>query len=490
MTLGLGTLAYGLAAGALAATAAVFAFIAMQRRRSERPFLALGLFALAMTASTVVTVRLQKSNSIEEYADLLKLFGMVNLLTLVAMVGLVAAWTRAVPRPIIVAFLGASAMIAVLQVVLPEGLLAMEITGLREVRLFGEPFVVHEASSSPWRPALDVYLLATLVLIGAALWQSLRRGPRAEAIVLAVGFTMFIGVAMYDSLVDEGVIDTPYLAPFGAVLVVGVAAWHLARRVASTERRLASQTSELEATVIDRTAALIESNRRLERQLAQQRESARLLATLAEQFESVNALALRNNDLDEIHDELLHVLANLGGLLGVDAVGLYIDGTEPAATLPADVRWNAGRADAHDRDGDGPEANVEPLVMGSRTLGELVVHPAEGRALGEDERRYIELTADHLAGFLDRLELSDRIAATAVDVERHRIARELHDSVTQKLYSIAFLADAVPRQLDLGTERVGETIRRMRELLLASLAELRTLLFELQPSVSNDPSVA
>ena len=194
MTLGLGTLAYGLAAGALAATAAVFAFIAMQRRRSERPFLALGLFALAMTASTVVTVRLQKSNSIEEYADLLKLFGMVNLLTLVAMVGLVAAWTRAVPRPIIVAFLGASAMIAVLQVVLPEGLLAMEITGLREVRLFGEPFVVHEASSSPWRPALDVYLLATLVLIGAALWQSLRRGPRAEAIVLAVGFTMFIGV--------------------------------------------------------------------------------------------------------------------------------------------------------------------------------------------------------------------------------------------------------------------------------------------------------
>ena len=80
-------------------------------------------------------------------------------------------------------------MIAVLQLSLPEALLAADITGLREVHLFGEAFVVHEASSSPWRPALDLYLLAMFALVVTALWHGVRRGPRAEAVALAVGMS-------------------------------------------------------------------------------------------------------------------------------------------------------------------------------------------------------------------------------------------------------------------------------------------------------------
>ncbi len=299
--------------------------------------------------------------------------------------------------------------------------------------------------------------------------------------MLAAGVTVTVAVALYDSLVDGGTVDTPYLAPFGAVFVVLVAAWHLARRVADAERSLASQATELEATVIDRTAALIASNRRLEHQVAQQRETARRLTALAEQFESVNALALDHDGLDEVEAELGRVLANLGDLLGVGGVRLRVDGIEGSTGWPNDVRWGDDSDGDHGREEDAVVPDVEPLVMGTRSLGELVVQPIDGQTLGEDERRYIELTADHLAGFVSRLELSDRIAATAVDVERHRIARELHDSVTQKLYSIAFLADAVPLQLDREPGRAAETVQRMRELLLSSLAELRTLLFELQP---------
>lgn len=486
MTLGVGTLAYGIAAGTLAATALVFVLIAVQRPRSKGLFLAFGSFGLAVAANTVATVWLEKSGSIDEYADRLKLFGLTGLLSIVAIVALVQTWTGAISRPVAIVFLGASIVIAILQLALPDGLLATEITGLREVHLFGEPFVVHEASTSPWRPALDLYLLFTLALVGVAVWRGVRRGPRSEALVLAVGISLFVVVAQYDSLVDEGVVSTPYLAPFGAVLVAAVAAWHLARGMAATERQLAAQTTQLEATVIERTAALIDANRRLERQVEQQRTSARRLAALAEQFEAVNALALRH-DADELERSLLGVLANLGNLLAADAVELRVAGADRSAEVPAEITWTAGGEPADDR-ADAPPT-VEPIIIGSRWLGELAVQPADGEGLGAEEQRYIELTSDHLAGFLDRLELSDRIAATAVDAERHRIARELHDSVTQKLYSISFLAEAVPRQLETDPDRAGETVARMRQLLLSSLAELRTLLFELQPEALDTASL-
>lgn len=480
MSLGAGTLAYGIVAGTLAATALVFVLIAVQRRRAERLFLAFGLFGLAMAINTIVTVWMQKSESLTEYAELVKLLGGTGLLTVLATVGLVQAWTGAIPRTVMMAFLAASAVIAVLQLTLPEGLLAAEITGLREVQLFGETFVVHQASSSPWRPALDLYLLVMFALLLTALWRALRRGPRAEAIALAVGISGCFAVGMYDTLVDEGLVSTPYLAPFGAVFVVVAGAWLLSGRMGETERRLAAQTTQLEATVIDRTAALMDANRQLEGQVARQRASARRLATLAEQFETVNALALRHDDSDQLEQSLLSVLANLGNLLDAEAVTLRVTSAESSDASVADIGWN--RTDERYDSGESDVVTqIEPIVIGSRKLGELVVRPALDRELGTTEQRYIELTSGHLAGFLDRLELSDEIAAAAVDAERHRIARELHDSVTQKLYSVSFLAEAVPRQLDADPDQARDTVRSMRQVLLSSLAELRTLLFELQP---------
>jgi signal transduction histidine kinase len=483
MTSGAGTLAYGITAGAAGATAVVFLFIAFQRRGSERLFFGFGVFALTMAFLALVTVWMQKSGTVDEYTVRLKLFGVANLAALLATVWLVQTWTAAIRREVMIAFVGASAGIAVLLISLPAGLLAGEVTSLRAVHLFGETFVVHEASNSPWRPVLEVYLLVFLGIVAVALWRGLRRGPHAESAVLATGIAGVVAVGLYDSLVDEAEVNTPYLAPFGSLFLVVVTSLHLARRMAATERRLAAQTTDLEVTVIDRTAALMDANRRLQHQLAQQRVSARRLAALAEQFESVNELALRHDDAEELERTLLSVLANLGDLLGARTVGLRV--SDPSLPFHGDIRW--GVDDPSDPD-DGT-AELEPIVIGPRRLGELSVVPSARWPLDAEEQRYIQLTCDHLAGFLDRLDLSDKIAASAVDAERHRIARELHDSVTQKLYSVSFLADAVPVLLDDDPRRATETVGRMRQLLLSSLAELRTLLFELQPEALDATSL-
>lgn len=70
---------------------------------------------------------------------------------------------------------------------------------------------------------------------------------------------------------------------------------------------------------------------------------------------------------------------------------------------------------------------------------------------------------------------------TAAGDERARIARELHDSVTQTLFSIAMVADALPRTLERDPDGALGSARELRALALGALAEMRTQLFELRP---------
>ena len=74
-----------------------------------------------------------------------------------------------------------------------------------------------------------------------------------------------------------------------------------------------------------------------------------------------------------------------------------------------------------------------------------------------------------------------REQAIAAD-ERQRLARELHDSVSQTLYSIAAIAEALPgvwqRQPDVGRQGV----RDLGQLAGGALAEMRSLLLELRPA--------
>lgn len=69
----------------------------------------------------------------------------------------------------------------------------------------------------------------------------------------------------------------------------------------------------------------------------------------------------------------------------------------------------------------------------------------------------------------------------AVAEERDRIARELHDSVTQSLYSASLIAEAVPKFWQQQPEEAGEDLEELRVLTQGAQAEMRTLLLELRP---------
>jgi signal transduction histidine kinase len=70
--------------------------------------------------------------------------------------------------------------------------------------------------------------------------------------------------------------------------------------------------------------------------------------------------------------------------------------------------------------------------------------------------------------------------------ERERLARELHDTVSQSLFSAGLLADSASRLLDVNPEEARRQLEQIRHTIRGSLAELRILLLELRPSTIAD----
>ena len=83
----------------------------------------------------------------------------------------------------------------------------------------------------------------------------------------------------------------------------------------------------------------------------------------------------------------------------------------------------------------------------------------------------------------ENVHLRQHAAEAAVIEERNRLSRELHDSVTQALYSQTLYAEAAARQLEAGMiEPAIEHLRQLRHTAQQALREMRLLIFELRPS--------
>jgi PAS domain S-box-containing protein len=98
-----------------------------------------------------------------------------------------------------------------------------------------------------------------------------------------------------------------------------------------------------------------------------------------------------------------------------------------------------------------------------------------------DEQRLYQALADRAAIAIQNAELYERSQQVASLEERQRLARELHDSVSQALYGIALGARTARTQLDRDPIKAVEPVEYVLSLAEAGLAEMRALIFELRP---------
>ena len=79
-------------------------------------------------------------------------------------------------------------------------------------------------------------------------------------------------------------------------------------------------------------------------------------------------------------------------------------------------------------------------------------------------------------------ELASKAADEAVTADRTRLARDLHDAVTQTLFSASLTAEVLPDLWEMDIAEAKKSTEELRQLTRGALAEMRTLLLELRPA--------
>jgi len=123
-----------------------------------------------------------------------------------------------------------------------------------------------------------------------------------------------------------------------------------------------------------------------------------------------------------------------------------------------------------------------PLRVRGQALGVLVIIGPQGSAFSEGRLALFESIADQLGVAIENARLYEQAERSAVAAERSRLARDLHDAVTQTLFSASLIAEVLPRIWERHPDEGRRRLEELRELTRGALAEMRTLLLELRPS--------
>jgi signal transduction histidine kinase len=123
-----------------------------------------------------------------------------------------------------------------------------------------------------------------------------------------------------------------------------------------------------------------------------------------------------------------------------------------------------------------------PLNVKGRLVGALQLGARRPRTLTPEELNLLSAIGQQVGVAVENARLHEAIQKAATLEERARLARELHDSVTQSLYSVTLLAEAVARMLSAGDYQTAvDYLRELRDTAQESLREMRLLIFELRP---------
>jgi signal transduction histidine kinase len=145
-------------------------------------------------------------------------------------------------------------------------------------------------------------------------------------------------------------------------------------------------------------------------------------------------------------------------------------------TLPDQIQ-------AYHRNRDLESILVVPLRVKDTIIGVLdVVNKSMG--FSEDDVRILNLFATQAAIAIENARLREQAEQLAVLEERQRLARELHDSVTQALYSVNLYANATELALSSGKMDIAiENLHELNNMAREAMLDMRTLIFELHPPV-------
>jgi signal transduction histidine kinase len=176
------------------------------------------------------------------------------------------------------------------------------------------------------------------------------------------------------------------------------------------------------------------------------------------------------------------LIASLGPLPRTHGMlGAMLETAEPFRTqdIHEDPRfngwWPRGHPDMHSFLG-------VPIVAPEGVIGAFYLTEKEGESdFTVADQELIQLLAAHAAIAITNARLYEQSRELSILSERNRLALELHDAVSQKLFSLVLNAEAAATLLDSDPNEARAQVVKLQELATQALDELRSLIFELRP---------
>jgi signal transduction histidine kinase len=123
-----------------------------------------------------------------------------------------------------------------------------------------------------------------------------------------------------------------------------------------------------------------------------------------------------------------------------------------------------------------------PFVAQGKLLGAMVLGSRTERSMNPEELSLLASIGQEVSMAVKNARLYDRAQQMAALEERNRLARELHDSVTQSLYSLTLYAETAARMLAARqSKKAAGQLRELGDTAREALQEMRLLIFELKP---------
>ncbi|MFJ8940846.1 GAF domain-containing sensor histidine kinase [Streptomyces sp. NPDC102365] len=192
--------------------------------------------------------------------------------------------------------------------------------------------------------------------------------------------------------------------------------------------------------------------------------------------------------VDGVNDAQWKAIGPLPRQHGILAAMLHQARPERLADVREDPRfegWPAAHPDMSDFLG-------LPIRDGDEVLGALFLanknctRPTGGCGFTEDDEDVLGILAQHAAIALTNARLYERSRELTIAEERSRIAHELHDAVSQKLFSLRLTAQAAAALVDRDPDRAKGELQQVAALAAEAADELRAAVVELRPAALDE----
>jgi signal transduction histidine kinase len=278
------------------------------------------------------------------------------------------------------------------------------------------------------------------------------------------------------------------------------------------EAELAEYRRHLEALVERRTFALNATNEQLQRRI-----------DWLSSINLVNQAMARSDDFTQIYANIIEIINKLFSAQGSFIAGwdantkLYktlahacrtvscLDSLGTLTWLPegavtdtslekSTITWLTGEqlgalSDIHGEDAQIHSLALVPLRLREQFLGYLGIEFLEDdKVISQEEADLLTIFSTDIAQIIEDTRLYEQMKALIAVRERNRLARDLHDSVTQVLFSATLLAEVLPQIWRRDPEQGMQRLEKLQRLTRGALAEMRAMLLELRPTaVVNTP---